>query len=130
MDSAIPAGAVIYAKDLARLSAFYTQVTALPVVHSDADYAVLQSPTFQLVVHAIPAPIAATIEIADPPVRREDAAVKLMFLVPSIADARAQAARLGGELNPPGREWQFGSYRVCDGHDTEGNVFQLREHAP
>ncbi len=68
----------------------------------------------------------ATTGIADPPVRREDAAIKLMFPVPSIGDARALAARLGGELNPPDREWQFGAYRVCDGHDSEGNVFQVR----
>jgi predicted enzyme related to lactoylglutathione lyase len=130
MKSSIAAGAVVYAKDLARMSAFYEQVTGLPVTHFDAAYAVLESGAFQLVVHAIPAHIAASIKIADPPVRREDSAVKLVFLVPSIAKARALAPSLGGELNPPEREWQFGPYRVCDGHDTEGNVIQLREHAP
>jgi predicted enzyme related to lactoylglutathione lyase len=130
MEASIAAGAVVYAKNLARMSAFYEQVTGLPVTHFHADYAVLQSGAVQLVVHSIPAHIAASITVADPPARREDTAVKLMFVVPSIAQARALAASLGGELNPPDREWQFGAYRVCDGHDTEGNVIQLRQHAP
>ena len=39
-------------------------------------------------------------------------------------------ARLGGELNPPDREWQLGSERICDGVDPEGNVFQVRAETP
>jgi predicted enzyme related to lactoylglutathione lyase len=74
-----------------------------------------------------PARIAEQIQIASPPVRREDTAVKLWFAVPSLAAARSLVARLGGELNGPEREWQFEGDRVCDGHDPEGNVFQLRE---
>jgi hypothetical protein len=30
-------------------------------------------------------------------------------------------------LNPPDAEWLFEGSRVCDGHDPEGNVFQLRQ---
>ena len=123
------AGAVIYAKDLSRVIAFYRDVTGLPVTHSEIDYAVLESELFQLVVHAIPAGIAASIDVANPPLRREDAAVKLVFPVPSIAASRALAALHGGALNPPEREWQFQGHRICDGHDPEGNVIQLREHA-
>jgi len=47
--------------------------------------------------------------------------------VPSIAASRETAAKLGGELNPPEREWEFDQAKVCDGHDPEGNVFQLRQ---
>jgi len=127
MSSPINAGAVIYAKDTSHIAAFYAQVMGFRITHSDAEYAVLESVGFQLIIHAIPPEIAASIAIANPPVRREDSAVKLIFSVASINDARTLAAEAGGELNPPEREWQFQGDRVCDGHDPEGNVIQLRE---
>jgi hypothetical protein len=30
-------------------------------------------------------------------------------------------------MNPVEREWRFEDAKVCDGHDPEGNVFQLRQ---
>jgi len=123
------AGAVVYAKDISRVSAYYAGVTGLEVTHSEAGHVVLESPALQLVVVAIPAQIADSIELADPPIRRTGTPIKLVFPVASISAARKAAQALGGELNPPEREWQFQGVRVCDGHDPEGNVLQLREHA-
>ena len=74
----------------------------------------------------IPKRITDTVEIAAPPIRRERAAIKLVFAVEDIEEAREKAAELGGELEPSSREWEFEGARVCDGHDPEGNVFQLR----
>lgn len=34
---------------------------------------------------------------------------------------------LAGVVDPPERAWTFGGYLRCDGHDPEGNPFQLRE---
>ena len=129
MTNRIHSGAVIYAKDIASVSRFYAEIAGLAVSHQESGFIVLESPGFQLVVVAIPAHIAAQVQVASPPERREDTAVKLIFLVPSIAAARSTAARLGGALNEAGREWQFQSYRVCDGNDPEGNVIQFRENA-
>jgi predicted enzyme related to lactoylglutathione lyase len=129
MPSALAAGAVVYAKDMPRVSAFYAEVARLRVTHADHDHVVLESEGFQLIVHAIPADSAASFEITTLPLRREDAAVKLAFPVPSLAAARALAAKHGGELDPAEREWQFQDSRICDGHDPEGNVIQLREAA-
>jgi hypothetical protein len=126
--SHVPA-AVLYAKNVGRVSAFYADLAALMLVHSSDDHVVLESPVFQLVIVAIPAPLAASIDIASPPIRREDAPVKLVFPVQSIQVARERAAALGGELNPIEREWEFQGQRVCDGHDPEGNVVQFRENA-
>jgi hypothetical protein len=81
------------------------------------------------VIHAIPPDIAASFEITRPPVRREETPVKLVFLVTSIRAARALAIAHGGQVDPIEREWVFGTYRVCDGHDPEGNVIQLRQIA-
>ena len=123
------AGAVVYAKDLQKTSAFYEHAIGLTVAQRKPDYTQLRCEGFDLVVHAIPASIAATFEIADPPERREDSAIKLSLPVASIAVARAAAPRHGGKIDAPEREWEFGGMRLCDGHDPEGNVIQVRQAA-
>jgi len=123
------AGAVLYAKSIERVSPFYVECCGLRVAHSDVDHVVLESPTFQLVILAIPEAIAASISITTPPVRRENTPIKLVFPVDSIDAVRKLAVRLGGELNPPEREWRYRGTRVCDGCDPEGNVVQFRAQA-
>jgi predicted enzyme related to lactoylglutathione lyase len=123
------AGAVLYAKDINRVADFYAAVLGLKQADRDAEHVVLESTAFQLVVLQIPSRIASTLQIAVPPVRRADAAVKLVFFVPSIADVRGTAEARGGVVNAAGKEWLFKGWRVCDGVDPEGNVVQFREHA-
>lgn len=123
-------GAVLFAKDLPRVARFYERLLSMTVAHAEADHVVLESPGCQLVIHAIPEPIARSIEIASPPARREETPIKLFFQVASLAVARTAADTLGGALNPPQREWEARGFRACDGHDPEGNVLQLREPAP
>jgi predicted enzyme related to lactoylglutathione lyase len=73
-------------------------------------------------------PVELVIEFgpSDPPQRREDTALKLIFGVSDLVETREQVAANGGELNGPGAAWVMGTDRVCDGHDCEGNVFQVR----
>ena len=123
-------GAIVYAKDIQRLARFYAAVADLEIVHEVADHLVLESETYELVVVAIPAAIAARIVITSPPERRENTAFKLSFRVDSLAAARATANDLGGELNAPAKEWSFQGMRVCDGCDPEGNMIQVRETEP
>ncbi len=130
MANPFTAGAIVYAKDIARLARFYAAVADLEIVHEVDDHVVLESETYELVVVAIPAATAARIVISSPPVRRENTAFKLSFAVDSLAEARAAAQAAGGELNPPGKEWDFQGMRVCDGCDPEGNMIQVREALP
>ena len=65
-------------------------------------------------------------DVGSPPILREDTPIKLVFVVADIAAARASAAERGGSVNPVEHEWLFEGAKVCDGHDPEGNVFQLR----
>ena len=129
MPTQFRAGAVLYAKNLAPVQAFYQAVASLAIEHAEDGHVVLGSPSFQLVVLRIPDDIASSIEIESPPKRRTETPVKLAFLIPSITEARAAAALHGGELNPPEREWEFQGCRVCDGQDPEGNVVQFRQNA-
>lgn len=122
------AGAVLYAKNLALVQAFYQAVLSLDVESAEKDHVVLASATFQLVVLSVPQHLASSIEIESPPRRRTETPVKLVFEVTSISTTRAVARLHGGELLPPEREWIFHGYRVCDGQDPEGNVVQFRQY--
>ncbi len=118
----------MYAKDLERVAEFYTVLLGLRRVHGDADRVVLAGTSIQLIVHAIPPAIAASIRITSPPQRREDTALKFFFTVPSLDDARDRAAALGGEVLA--EIWAGRGFRVCNAVDPEGNVFQVRERMP
>lgn len=119
------AGLFIYAKDLPRLAGFYESLLGMSRVHATSDLVVLHSPDIQLVIHAIPPAIAASISISSPPEKRDDAALKFFFTVPSIAEAAASAHDLGGEVMP--ERWQAPGFRACNAIDPEGNIFQVRE---
>ena len=121
-------GAVLYAKDLARVQASYREVVGLELSRVESDHVVLGSPVFQLVALAIPAAIASSIEIESPPRRRTETPIKLFFPGKSPAEGRAVAALHGGALDPPAQEWKFQGCRVCDEQDPEGNVVQLRQY--
>ncbi|KFN42149.1 hypothetical protein N787_14185 [Arenimonas metalli CF5-1] len=88
---------------------------------------VLRSADIQLTIHAIPAAIAESISISIPPEKREDAALKFFFTVPSIPEAAAKAPALGGEVLP--EQWHGPGFLVCNAVDPEGNIFQVRESA-
>jgi len=127
--SPLPFGAVLYAKDMARVADFYALVVGLPVAESGTDLVRLGHEPGALLIQ-IPPHIAATFTIASPPERREDAAVKLSFRVADLAAARAKAARHGGGLDDATHEWEWAGDRICNAYDPEGNVLALHAPAP
>lgn len=118
-------GVFLYAKDLAGLARFYEALLGLARAHASPEMVVLNGASMQMIVHAIPPAIAASIEITRPPLRREDTALKFFFTVPSLAEARMRAPALGGEVLA--QVWDGPGFRVCNAVDPEGNVFQVRE---
>lgn len=119
--------AVIFAKDVDRLASFYRVVVTMAEAHRDKDHIVLDAEGFQLVIHGIPKKIAEQIQITQPPQVRESTPIKVCLPVLSIEQARQRAAKLGGQVGAKGKEWEARGFRACDGHDPEGNVFQVRE---
>ncbi|GAB4160473.1 MAG: glyoxalase/bleomycin resistance/dioxygenase family protein [Roseiflexaceae bacterium] len=107
--------------------AIYQTVLGYQLAQQDPGFVLLQGATNALILVTMPAELAAEIDITVPPAIREETPIKPLFVVGSIAAARQQAALLGGAIRPVEQEWQFGSFRVCDGYDPEGNIFQLRE---
>ena len=51
MESKIHSGAVVFVKNLPKLTAFYEGVTRLEKVRDEEDYALLERDGYQLVVH-------------------------------------------------------------------------------
>lgn len=127
MESNPKPSAVVFAKDIDTLTAFYREVLSMSIAVADQRHVVLDAERFQLVIHGIPPAIAMGIAISNPPQIREDIPIKLCLPVASIATARARARAFGGMVWPADQEWQAGNFRACDGYDPEGNVFQVRE---
>ncbi|MCC6302231.1 MAG: glyoxalase/bleomycin resistance/dioxygenase family protein [Gammaproteobacteria bacterium] len=119
------AGTLIYAKDPERLSVFYQGLLGMRRLHADAEHHVIESADMQLIIHAIPPQIAATIDIASPPEPRAEQAIKLFFTVPSLTGAATVADALGGALFGP--EYAGPGFRARNGYDPEGNIFHVRE---
>ena len=120
--------AILFVKDLARAAAFYVGALAMKRVSGDKDHAVLECDGFELIVHQIPKPIADTIVITEPPVRRVWGAVRLDFPVPSIADSRKLARSLGGEIDDAPPLWADSTTNLFFGHDPEGNQFGVSQN--
>ena len=119
--------AVIFAKDVGRVEAFYAAVLGVTAGERDDDHVVLDLGGIELVVHQLSRAAAARIEIATPPVPRANTAIKPVFVVPSLERARTAAAAHGGALKSVDEEWTIRGEQVCDGIDPEGNVIQFRQ---
>ena len=118
-------GAVLFTINLQSLATFYERVVDMRVLHTEDDHIRLEAGSFRLTVHQIPERYAKNITIEKPPVVREATAIKLAFRVKDIAKARETAAQLGGLIYSSDREWQHDGSTICDGYDSDGNVFQL-----
>jgi predicted enzyme related to lactoylglutathione lyase len=121
-----PAGALIYAKDLERLSAFYQVTLGMTPLAADPEHHVIENADAQLIIHAIPPHIAGTFTISVPPEPREEAAIKLFFTVAILSDAEGAVQRGGGLML--GQTYNVGGMFVRNGCDVEGNIFHLRAH--
>jgi catechol 2,3-dioxygenase-like lactoylglutathione lyase family enzyme len=119
--------AILFVKDLQKVAAFYIGALALTRVSGDVDHAVLECDGFELVVHQIPKPIAETIVVTQPPVRRVWGAIRLDFPVASIGDSRKLARALGGEVDDAPPAWADRNANLFFGHDPEGNQFGVSQ---
>jgi predicted enzyme related to lactoylglutathione lyase len=127
----VTAAAVVYVRDLRRMRDFYEACFGMSVLESGGDeYCVLASEDWSVSLVAVPATIAATWAITDPPERREETPVKLAFEVANIEELRAVITRTGGQADPAGSAWDFRGFRHLDCLDPEGNVVQLRQRLP
>lgn len=122
-----PPTLVVYAKDKDRVSRFYRATLGLDAVESEPSYDRLAGHGIALVVHAIPAPIAADIQVTRPPRLREETPFKPIFACADLRAVRKAARATGGGLAPARARWRWDGRILLDGWDPEGNVVQFAQ---
>lgn len=121
-----PLTAVVYAKDMQRLAAFYGMALGATVLEQAPGYTVLQAGAVELSVVQMPAELAAQVVLTQPPEVREATPIKLSFAVPGFEQVATAAAAFGGGVKPPEAAWVWRGARHLDAADPEGNVVQFR----
>jgi catechol-2,3-dioxygenase len=113
--------AILFVKDIERMTAFYRDVLGLPVIPgtATAGWVELETGGASLALHAIPEEIARGIDITEPPRPRAEAPVKLVYRTHDLEAARAELIAYGAAVS---ERWSWNAYDVVD---PEGNVFQL-----
>jgi len=106
--------AMLFVKDLPRMAAFYSEVLRLPLKSQSETWVEFEG----FALHAIPAAIAAEIEILSPPAAREEMPFKPVFEVEDVAAEIERLETLGVDI--PRRSWG-----TSDGVDPEGSVFGI-----
>ena len=116
--------AMHYVKNLEQMKRFYGDLLKLEPANENCtdEWVTFDSGAVRFMLHAIPAEIAARIEITSPPEPREDEPVKLIFEVKDVERERERLESLGIQIVR--RLWQR-TGEACDVVDPEGNVFQL-----
>jgi catechol 2,3-dioxygenase-like lactoylglutathione lyase family enzyme len=114
--------AMLFVKDLERMTAFYRDVMGLTPVEATRmdDWVEFEGGAIHFALHAIPAEIAKDIHVPDPPRPREQGSCKLTFTVDDLAATEARLVTLGVTLlHRPWGGW--------DAVDPEGNVLGIRQ---
>jgi predicted enzyme related to lactoylglutathione lyase len=121
--------AVLYVVNMPRCVAFYRFVLDLKLDRAEDGFCVLSAPGTTLTLVQVPDHIAIGIQIGDPPERRSDTPIKLVFGVADIDATRVLAAQWGGYIDGADAQWQWAGTPRCDGVDPEGNVLQVSQGA-
>ena len=120
--------AVIYVKDLDAMRTFYETCFAMVAEQpGDGAFCVLRGAGSELTLVRVPPVIADRLQITNPPRRREEAAIKLVFDVADLERVQGAVLAAGGRLDPADAAWNFDGHRHQDVCDPEGNVAQLRQ---
>ena len=109
---------ILFVKDVELMSSFYQAALGLTVVSQESGWVVLSDGGVELALHGIPAEIASTIIIENPPVPRSETPIKLVFATSDLEYASAAINKVGG--------WIERSFEDrFDAKDPEGNIFQV-----
>ena len=113
-------GAMLFVKDLERMTAFYRDVLGLEPIEETRleNWVEFKGDGARFSLHAIPSPRATEIRIDSPPRPREQSIAKLTFAVDNVDTTLQKIEQMGLPLLR--RPW--GGIEVVD---PEGNVFAV-----
>jgi predicted enzyme related to lactoylglutathione lyase len=115
---------VFFSADVSRLAAFYEAVLSAKPNHEPSGDIRLIGDQEEVLVHAVPARIAKTIEMRTPPEPRAGSAIKPVFDVESLEAALERVNEKGGVVT--GRTFSIDGLTRHDVIDPDVNVIQLR----
>ncbi|MEO9824435.1 MAG: hypothetical protein ABJF50_08475 [Paracoccaceae bacterium] len=118
-------GAVLYAKDLSTLVAFYVALGGEVVDGEEGAFSTLRTDKTDLIVLQAPKHVADAIQIETPPKLRSATPIKPIFKVACIDSVLEMLPQIGGMVLPGAAQWAFKEHTVQDIVDPEGNVIQL-----
>jgi predicted enzyme related to lactoylglutathione lyase len=114
-------GLVIYATQLEKLSAFYTEVFDLAVIESEEFFYILSNGITEIVL--LETEFSKQLDITE---HRFATAIKPTFFIDTpLKEITSRVLKHGGHMFPA-KKWEFGGRTVCDGCDPDGNIFQCR----
>ena len=113
-------GAMLFVKDLDRMTAFYRDVLGLQPIEETRlhNWVEFKGESVRFSLHAIPSAIATEIHIASPPLPREQSGTKLTFAVQNVDTTLKRIEQMGLPLLR--RPWG-----ATEAVDPEGNVFAV-----
>ncbi|WP_179236079.1 VOC family protein [Burkholderia sp. AU28863] len=119
---------ILYVRDVALLKAFYRRHFALPVIEEiDGEWVVLDAGAIELALHLSGPAFRDAAASANTNAPAATSNMKLVFRIDADLDAhRDRLARDGVTVHAIKRYDGF-PYRMVDGVDPEGNVFQLMQ---
>ncbi|CAG2323486.1 MULTISPECIES: VOC family protein [Burkholderia] len=119
---------ILYVRDVALLKAFYQRYFALPVIEEiDVEWVVLDAGAIALALHRAGPAFRDAAAFANTNAYATTSNVKLVFRIDADLDAhRNRLARDGVTVRDPKRYDGF-PFRMYDGVDPEGNVFQVMQ---
>ncbi|EDT38748.1 VOC family protein [Burkholderia ambifaria] len=117
---------ILYVRDVALLKAFYQRYFALPVIEEiDSEWVVLDAGAVELALHLAGPTFRRTAVPAS--AKADSSTVKLVFRIDADIDThRDRLARDDVTVRDLKRYDGF-PYRMYDGIDPEGNVFQVMQ---
>ncbi len=123
------AGAVLYAKNLKKMTGFYVALGGKPGDGQAGEFAIIATQDVELILLQVPEAIAEKIDITDPPTIRTSTPIKPIIRVDSIDEVLDWLPRLNGQVVPQTSRWTFRNQEVQDIVDPEGNIVQLWQPA-
>lgn len=121
--------AVLFARNLREVAAFYSEALGMTRESGDDSHVLLKQNGFELIVHQIPKQTAEGIEIGKPPMRRVFGAVRLDYPIEDLTASRALAKSLGGQIDESPPPWADRNSNFYLGFDPEGNVFGVSQQS-
>ncbi len=123
----VPAIMVVYAKDIAKVAAFYQRTLCLSVIEAEPRFIVVGNAHCEIAVVRMPEARARDTQVLVPPQVREGTALKFSFLVDDFERVHREAAAAGGGTKRVTAAWSWRGQIHLDGYDPEGNVVQFRK---